>query len=40
MASPVGRVPTWRIEAKSTFIIIGTIISQMSTAIGRLIWLP
>ena len=27
-------------EVKSIFIIIGTIISQMSTAIGALIWLP
>jgi hypothetical protein len=38
--SPRGRRPTSRIAPKSTFIIIGVIISQMSTAIGMLIWLP
>ena len=27
-------------EAKSTFIIMGIIISQMSTAMGTLTWLP
>ncbi len=32
--SPPGRFPTLRIEPKSTFIIIGVIISQISTAIG------
>ena len=37
---PRGRLPTCRMEAKSTFIIIGTIISQIRTAIGMLIWLP
>ena len=40
MRSPRGRRPTFRIEPKSTFIIIGVIISQMSTAIGTLMWLP
>ena len=39
-SSPVGCRPTRAIEAKSIFIIIGTIISQISTAIGALIWLP
>src|SRR3990170_3928019 len=38
--SPRGLRPTFRIAAKSTFIIIGVIISQMSTAMGTLIWLP
>src|SRR5574341_1700256 len=38
--SPRGFRPTFRIAAKSTFIIIGVIISQMSTAMGTLIWLP
>ena len=33
-------VPTLRMDAKSTFIIIGVIISQIRTAIGTLIWLP
>ena len=37
---PRGRRPTLRIAPKSTFIIIGVIISQMRTAIGMLIWLP
>jgi len=37
---PRGLWPTFRMAAKSTFIIMGTIISQMSTAIGMLIWLP
>jgi hypothetical protein len=36
---PRGRFPTSRIAAKSTFIIMGMIISQMRTAIGMLIWL-
>lgn len=40
MTSPRGRRPTSRIDAKSTFIIMGVIISQMSRAIGTLIWLP
>ena len=35
-SNPRGRAPTFRIAAKSTFIIIGMIISQISTAIGRL----
>ena len=39
-SSPRGRLPTLRMEVKSTFIIIGMIISQISTAIGTLIWLP
>ncbi len=39
-SSPVGRRPTFFTDEKSTFIIIGVIISQMSTAIGALIWLP
>ena len=37
---PRGRRPTLRIDPKSTFIIIGVIISQMRIAIGTLIWLP
>lgn len=40
ISRPTGRLPTSRTEANSTFIIIGTIISQISTAIGRLMWLP
>ncbi len=36
-SSTVGRVPTRRTDARSTFIIIGTIMSQISAAIGRLI---
>jgi hypothetical protein len=35
--SPAGRLPTFRTAEKSTFIIIGVIISQMRTAIGALI---
>jgi hypothetical protein len=35
--SPLGRRPTLRIDPKSTFIIIGVIISQMRMAIGMLI---
>ena len=38
--SPVGLRPTRAIEVKSILSIIGTIISQMSTAMGALIWLP
>ena len=34
---PRGRRPTLRIDPKSTFIIIGVIISQMRIAIGTLI---
>ena len=34
---PVGRRPTFLTEEKSTFIIIGVIMSQMRTAIGALI---
>src|SRR5688572_28602675 len=37
---PRGLRPTSRIDPKSTFIIIGVIISQMRIAIGTLIWLP
>ncbi len=37
---PAGRRPTFFTEEKSTFIIIGVIMSQISTAIGALIWLP
>jgi hypothetical protein len=37
---PRGRRPRREWRAKSTFIIIGVIISQMRTAIGTLIWLP
>ena len=40
MTRPRGRRPTFRMAPKSTFIIIGVIISQISTAIGTLIWLP
>ena len=39
-SSPVGRRPTFFTDEKSTFIIIGVIISQMRTAMGALIWLP
>ena len=39
-SSPAGRRPTFLTDEKSTFIIIGVIISQISTAIGALIWLP
>ncbi len=38
--NPRGRWPTRRTAAKSTFIIIGMIMSQMSRAMGPLIWLP
>ncbi len=38
--SPRGRRPTFRTAVKSTFIIIGMIMSQIRTAIGTLIWLP
>jgi len=38
--SPRGRFPTFRTDAKSTFIIIGMIISQIRTAMGRFTWLP
>src|SRR4029077_2799679 len=37
---PFGRLPTLRTEAKSTFIIIGMIISQINTAMEKLMWLP
>ena len=40
ITSPRGRWPTRRIEPKSTFIIMGIIISQTRMAIGPLIWLP
>ena len=39
-SKPRGRLPTFTSAAKSIRIIIGTIISQMSSAIGALIWLP
>lgn len=39
-SKPVGRLPTFRTDEKSTFIIMGVIISQIRTAIGALIWLP
>ena len=39
-SSPAGRRPTFFTDEKSTFIIIGVIISQIRTAIGALIWLP
>ena len=32
--------PSFRMEPKSTFIIIGIIINQTRTAMGTLIWLP
>ena len=35
--SPPGRCPTCRKAVRSTFIIIGTIMSQISTAMGKLI---
>jgi hypothetical protein len=35
-----GLPPTLRTEEKSTFIIIGVIMSQIRTAIGTLMWLP
>jgi hypothetical protein len=35
-SKPRGRFPTLRTAAKSTFIIIGMIISQIRTAIGKL----
>ena len=38
--SPLGRRPIRAIEVKSILSIIGTIMSQMSTAMGALIWLP
>ena len=38
--SPRGRRPTLRTAPKSTFIIMGVIMSQMRTAMGTLIWLP
>ena len=39
-ARPAGLRPTFRMEVKSTFIIMGVIISQIRMAIGTLIWLP
>ena len=38
--SPAGRLPTFFTAEKSTFIIIGVIMSQMRKAIGAFIWLP
>ena len=40
ISTPFGFLPTARIAVKSTFIIMGMIISQIKTAMGRLIWLP
>ncbi len=40
MKRPRGRRPTWRMAPKSTFIIMGVIISQIRMAMGMLIWLP
>ena len=36
---PRGGLPILRIAAKSTFIIMGMIMSKIRTAIGKLIWL-
>jgi hypothetical protein len=38
--SPAGFLPTLRMAVKSTFIIMGVIMSQIRTAMGTLIWLP
>src|SRR5262249_28766231 len=38
--NPFGFRPTFSTDAKSTFIIIGMIMSQMRMAIGALMWLP
>ena len=38
--SPAGFLPTLRMAVKSTFIIMGVIMSQIRTAMGALIWLP
>jgi hypothetical protein len=38
--SPAGFRPTLRMAVKSTFIIMGVIMSQIRTAMGALIWLP
>jgi len=40
ISSPAGLVPIRAIEARSTRIIMGTIIIQIKLAIGTLIWLP
>src|ERR1022692_4571362 len=37
---PAGRLRTFRMLGKTTFIIMGGIISQIRTAMGTLIWLP
>ena len=37
---PLGFLPTWTMELKSIFSIIGKIISQMRTTMGTLTWLP
>jgi len=39
-SNPRGRFPTFLMEAKSTFIIMGMIINQIRIAMGTLIWLP
>ena len=38
--NPVGFLPTSRTDAKSTFIIMGMIMSQIRMTIGTLIWVP
>lgn len=38
--NPFGLLPTLRIDAKSTFIIIGMIMSQIRMAMGIFTWLP
>src|SRR5271157_1780447 len=40
ITSPAGFLPTLRMAVKSTFIIMGVIMSQIRTAMGALIWLP
>jgi hypothetical protein len=39
-SSPVGRRPRFLRKEKSTFIIMGVIMSQIRTAMGTLNWLP
>ena len=39
-SSPRGFSRTLKMDAKSTFIIIGMIISQIRMAMGTLTWLP
>src|SRR5687767_765836 len=40
MSNPDGLRPTSLSEDRSTFIIIGMIMSQIRMAMGKLIWLP